>query len=153
MPTLRDLARSAREKAFRLKANADILTKNVAYSIHVVLAQATPIDTGRAVSNWRVSLGDAKSDFLDEAYFPGSKRSTANRNIDAAILQGKVAIAAYQFGLPIHIYNNVPYIGDLNRGTSGQAPPGFVQTSMLAGHAYAITVTSLMTAKLKVYNG
>lgn len=151
MPGLRDLAKSVRKKARLLEKNADILTKNIAYNIHIVLAQATPIDTGRAVSNWRVSLGSAKVDYLPEAYFPGSKRSTADQNIDAAVLQAKVAIAAYQFGKSLHIFNNVPYIDDLNRGSSGQAPTGFIQSSLLAGRAYAATVTSLISKPLKLY--
>jgi hypothetical protein len=33
----------------------------------------------------------------------------------------------------IFITNNVPYIGNLDAGTSAQAPSGFVRQSILAG--------------------
>lgn len=157
MANLKDLAKSFREKAKTLEANAKTLTQGVALAIDRAVVYATPIDTGRAVSNWRVFLSNSFSnphrDFLEEAYVPGLRRSTAMQNISAAILQGSVGIAAFKPGMTIHVYNNLPYIGDLNRGTSKQAPAGFVQTSLLAGSMYASSVTNLLTSKVRPYDG
>lgn len=85
----------------------------------------TPIDTGWASSNW----------------FPGLSRSRREADVldpdsgDVAEAQafqnaGIAKVLAYKLGRPVHITNNVKYIGALNGGSSKQAPKGFVQAAI-----------------------
>ena len=93
----------------------------------------TPVDTGRARSNWIVQVGSAPSGVI-EAYAEGSRLGRdESSNAAAALAQGEAAIANYVGGRgqAIHITNNVPYIGRLNEGYSAQAPEYFVETAVM----------------------
>ena len=81
---------------------------------------ATPVDTGKARSNWRVSIGRATSQDID-TYGPGATASASS------IAAGFAILAQYKPGQDVYIQNNVPYIGALNRGHSKQAPPGYIE--------------------------
>ena len=97
----------------------------------------TPVDTGTARSNWIVSLGEA-DDRTRDAYVPlegGDMGETGNA--EAAMAQGKAAIAASKPNQDIHITNNLDYIMDLNEGSSAQAPAAFVEEAVDAGVAAA----------------
>lgn len=130
-----------RQFALRIKAiangvevNAANVVRKVAVSIDSTVVMATPVDTGRARSNWIVELG-APSSVVRGAYSEGSEGSTEGANSRAAIEQGNATIAKYNGGSSIHITNNLPYIGKLNDGHSAQAPSGFVQSAVLDGAA------------------
>ena len=91
----------------------------------------TPVDKGRARSNWIVSLG-APSRTTVDPHVPGEGGSTAGANANAALAQGAAVIGGYS-GLihgSIAISNNLPYIGRLNTGYSKQAPAGFVEKAV-----------------------
>ena len=91
----------------------------------------TPVDKGRARSNWIVSLGAPSRSTVDP-YVPGKGGSTAGDNANAALAQGAAVIGGYS-GLihgSIVISNNLPYIGRLNAGSSKQAPAGFVEKAV-----------------------
>lgn len=84
------------------------------------LTRVTPVDTGRARGNWFVSI------------------DTPNRTIDdfrkarQAITEGLATINDVVNGKyrSIIISNNLPYIEELNRGTSTQAPKKFVESEI-----------------------
>lgn len=118
-------------RAERFEENVDRLVRKVAIVADQAVVSETPVDTGRARSNWIVSLGAAESNVI-EAYAPGAQGSTAAENTQAAINQGQSVIANYQGGLEIHITNNLPYIGELNNGSSAQAPADFVRLAIVA---------------------
>ncbi len=103
----------------------------------------TPVDTGRARSNWQVGVGDL--DLLDlDPYVPYPKGSGMNKsetaNAEATIAAGDSRLAGYTKG-DILLGNAVTnprdgegYIGELNAGTaSPQAGPNFVELAILAG--------------------
>ena len=92
---------------------------------------STPVDKGRARSNWIVALG-APSRATIEPYSPGEDGSTGGANTTAALAQGAAAIAGYsgQVHGAIAISNNLPYIERLNQGYSAQAPAGFVEKAV-----------------------
>lgn len=81
---------------------------------------ATPIDTGRARGNWQTSVSKSISlpvDSLDK-----SGGSTINK--------GEAVLSATK-GIKYPVYwisNNLPYIEELNRGSSQQAPAKFVES-------------------------
>ena len=112
--------------------NADKLVKKVALVIdsHVVLG--TPVDEGRARSSWVVGI--SKPSRLVPKNFPkgkdGSTRAEAGQK---SIKRAQERIASRKSGQTIVISNNVSYIGDLNDGTSDQAPKNFVELAILTG--------------------
>lgn len=113
-----------------VRTNAGNLVRKVAVAIDQTVVLGTPVDTGRARSNWQVSL-DNPADGTRAAFSPGTEQSTSGANARAAIAEGRATIAKHQDGQAIHITNNLPYIGRLNDGWSAQAPAGFVQDAVV----------------------
>lgn len=148
MSDLRQFAGRIRVMGKRIEKNADAMTRKVALAVDSAVVIATPVDTGRARSNWQVNLG-SPADGTREAYTPGAEGSTGGANAQAAIDQGRAEIAKYKGGSAIHITNNLPYIGRLNDGHSAQAPAGFVEKAVLVGVAAAQGAGSLLQDALK----
>jgi len=100
------------------------------------LVQSTPVDTGRAISNWQVGVGSAPADEIPP-HVPGTKGSTAEANRSIAEQLGDEQLAGYVSGRgqAIHIVNNAKHIGALNDGHSRQAPAGFVEAAVQRGRA------------------
>jgi hypothetical protein len=90
----------------------------------------TPVDTGRARSNWIAQIGSAPDTVID-AYVPGSLGDTEAANTQAALDQAEAVIKNYKGGQEIHITNNLPYIQRLNDGWSSQAPANFVEQGVM----------------------
>lgn len=135
MPSLRNFGKRMKQLSANVEKNADELVRKVALAVDSTVVMATPVDEGRARSNWQVNL-DAPATGTIEPYSPGREGSTGGENSRAAIEQGKAAIANYKGGSPssaIHITNNLPYIKRLNEGWSAQAPSGFVEKAVLTG--------------------
>ena len=85
----------------------------------------TPVDTGWARANWVPSITTPAKGTV-------GSRDAVSRSGQST---GKASLISYRLTSgPIHITNNVPYIGRLNDGSSKQAPRAFVQ----AGIARAI---------------
>ena len=127
---------SLEEFARRIKTYGRNVEKNVGRAIRETalvadreLVLATPVDTGRARSNWVVNLGSAVTDSYDP-YMLGKKGSTGAANAQAAIAQGSAVIGVRKNGQDIYISNNLPYIGRLNGGSSAQAPVQFVEQAV-----------------------
>lgn len=118
--------------AARIESGADRVTRQTALAVDQTVVMATPVDEGRARSNWQVRAGIAPSEVI-EPYAPGKGGSTGAQNTQAALDQGKIAISSAAPGQEIHITNNLPYIGPLNDGHSAQAPAGFVEQAVNAG--------------------
>ena len=126
----------------RMKVRGDQIEKGVnrtvrkvALAVDQAVVLATPVDTGRARSNWQVSIVSPITT-TRSAYSPGSKLGLGeSANANAAIEHAKQKIRARTLGQEIHITNNLHYIKDLNDGSSAQALPGFVEAAVLAGAA------------------
>jgi hypothetical protein len=110
--------------------NSGNLVRKVAVAVDRVVVFSTPVDTGRARSNWQVEL-DAPAEGTVEPFAAGSDGSTGADNAQAAVSAARETIAQHKNGQAIHITNNLPYIGKLNDGSSAQAPAGFVQESIM----------------------
>ena len=106
---------------------------------HVV--RGTPVDTGRARSNWQVGVGEVVTEDL-APYLPyekGTGSFAETENAQAAIEAGDERLKGYKKG-DIFIANDVrnpddgtPYIEDLDANSSTQAPRNFVNLAILAG--------------------
>ncbi len=87
----------------------------------------TPIDTGRAKASWLMRSNN-QNEKADIGKIFGKKlgRTEAKRY---AMLTLSYAWLFTQHDV-IHIYNDVPYITDLERGTSKQAPAGMAEVTV-----------------------
>lgn len=116
----------------RIVANTDKRKRVTALAIDQNVVQETPVDEGRARSNWQVSASTPVTSTVD-AYAPGTKGSTAAANTQAAIDQGQAVLSKEVLGQPVFIVNNLPYIRPLNEGHSAQVNPGFIERSINRG--------------------
>jgi hypothetical protein len=107
--------------------------RKVALLADQTVVLATPVDVGRARSNWLVQL-DTPSRRQIDTYVPGQAGSTAAPNVSEALAQGREVITRYDGDKnnAIVISNNLPYINRLNDGYSRQAPAGFVERAVQA---------------------
>lgn len=134
MASPRQFSRNIRRLAQRLEAGVEQRVRRTALAIDQAVVLGTPVDVGRARSNWQVTL-DAPAEGTRDAFVPGEGGATGAANARAAIAEGQQVIASYRIGQnrTIHITNNLPYIQALNDGSSAQAPAGFVEEAVQAG--------------------
>ena len=115
--TPKQFSKKAKKLAAEFEANSKRLPARVALTFVSVVATATPIDTGKAQGNWQVGIGRP---LLRQIHQPG------RFGADTAIMYAKHKLQHYKGNANIHVTNNLPYIGRLDRGHSKQAPRGFV---------------------------
>lgn len=128
-----DFSKSMQIRARAVSENADRLTRRIAIVADQAVVSATPVDTGRARSNWIASLDQANLS-THEPYAPGDTGSTGAANTQAALDQATRTVSGYNGDShkEIHLTNNLPYIERLNQGWSRQAPAGFVEEALAA---------------------
>lgn len=132
MVSLDNFSKSISLIASGIGINTNKLVKKVALVADQTVVIATPVDKGRARSNWITNLNSASSETI-EPYSAGDHLGTGETaNAAGAISQGSGVIAQRKSGQDIHITNNLPYIGKLNDGSSAQAPSDFVQKAVQA---------------------
>lgn len=99
---------------------ASIATRAIGLRVLSGVVMRTPVDTGRARANWQTSLGQGSGQPLDAEDTAGG----------ATIAKGAAVIGQQRGFTPIHLENNVPYIGKLEDGSSTQAPDGMVSNTL-----------------------
>lgn len=129
MPSLSQFAKRMKELGKRVEDNSDELVRKVAVAINTTVILATPVDTGRARSNWQIGIGYAPLS-TKISYGPNSERSVIQANNSIIKSYGTANKGQY-----IHITNNLPYIVPLNNGHSAQAPAGFVERAVTVAHS------------------
>lgn len=136
MDRLEDFAKRMNRIAVQVESNVEQAVRDCAKAVTKSVVENTPVDTGRAKSNWVVQL-DAPFSGQLPAHVPGVGGNSAEANSLAAIDRGLAVIDRYNVerNSSIHITNNLPYIGALNDGHSKQAPAGFVRTAVMEGLA------------------
>lgn len=130
-------AKRMKQRAKNVVFGVNKVKKLTALAVDQALVLGTPVDTGTARSNWIVSL-DVPNENTRDAYVPlidGDQSETANAK--EAIAQGKGAISQAKPEQAIYLTNNLGYIVALNEGHSAQAPAGFVEEAVDAGHRAA----------------
>lgn len=107
--------------AYKVKVEGTLenTVKKTALAVDAAVVFATPVDTGRARSNWIPSLNTPDTRTVE----PGQKPDA------------EAAISAYKLADTIYISNSLPYIQRLNEGHSKQAPAGFVDIAVRTGVA------------------
>jgi hypothetical protein len=132
MGNLNDLAdRLDKINAGINKAASDIAVK-VAETIVADLAFHTPVDTSKALSNWRVSLNTPISGNIGPHY-PGKFGSSQKLSAQETIAEARLILKVKLPGEKIYITNNLPYIQLLNDGTHSKQPGAFVERALLLG--------------------
>jgi hypothetical protein len=115
------------EKAYKKKVIGGVenAVKKAALFLDGQLVQRTPVDTGRARSNWLASLGNPKTEAVEAT--------------QAAQALGRNSSIISKFNVllnkTVFIANNLPYITRLNEGSSNQAPAGFVDDAIMVTKA------------------
>lgn len=122
-----DPAREFAQAVDRVYDRANRWIRSVIIQADTNLVTRTPVDTGRARSNWRIGVNGRVAGIV------------APRSPNAAIAEAESRARRFTpFAFrgngdrEANITNNVSYIGDLNRGRSRQAPAGFVQDSIIS---------------------
>lgn len=127
------LAVAMQEMARRVERNTEAGVRRVALAVDQAVVFATPVDTGRARSNWIASVDKVFFGTV-KPYAKGEKLGLGERaNAQAALSQAAQVVAGYKLGSVVYIANNLPYIRALNDGWSAQAPAGFVEAAVQAG--------------------
>jgi hypothetical protein len=108
-----------------VEANANQKKRAIALAVDQAVVMGTPVDTGRARANWQAGLNSPV----------GGETAQTDKGGASTIARNAGVIGASGPGEAIHLTNNVPYIGELNRGSSKQAPAGFVETAVQQGAA------------------
>ena len=130
MANLNDLNARVRQVQVDIDNLINNSVVNLVIAILRDLLNNTPVDTGKAISNWQVSLtGPIRNEI--ESYSVGTAGSTKNVVIANAIGQAVGILAARRPHQPIYLGNAVPYIVRLNQGSSRQAPAGFIDSAFL----------------------
>lgn len=108
-----DLDRAYQKKVVQL---TEAVVRKTALGIDAEIVAQTPVDTGRARSNWLPSINTPRNDTVEIGQKPEM-----------------VSVAAgYKLDDTIFIANNLPYIERLNNGWSGQQPtPSWVEATVL----------------------
>jgi hypothetical protein len=142
------LGADVRLYAANLDHNASRVMRRVALACDQALVLATPVDTGRARSNWQMSL-HAPIEGVISSYVFGQKGSTGPAVAGLAMEQAKTALEAHKSGVLIHLVNNVEYMPALNAGHSAQAPALFIQKGISAAvDAFNSVGSGLLLRKL-----
>lgn len=100
------------------------LVPRTALVVHSVVVLGTPVDTGRARGSWLVEISRPAE---------GTAESPADFGFVASRTKAETKLGGYKNQGEVHLTNNLPYIGALNRGHSQQAPEGFVEDAIAAG--------------------
>lgn len=144
--TLAALDKALNRIAEEIVAGVVLLKQDIAREVAETIIEETPVDTGKARSNWVTTERGAYGNIIDAyapipsmykpPYIKGAQRSeTANRG--AAVKQNALAIDGNKIDSSIHITNNLPYIERLSEGYSKQTASGMVGRAVAAGVAVA----------------
>lgn len=105
--------------------------KRLVLRIDRELKRATPVDTGWARANWLPSIGAPITGYPGPR--PGGEEVAAAVSRAQSEQNRAMAEIATSYTLdkgPIWISNNVPYVEQLNEGSSTQAPSNFISIAI-----------------------
>lgn len=129
------LAVDLRATARRVRVESNKLMKRMVHATATTAIRATPVDTGKARSNYIGSIGVGSS-VRREPYAPGDKLGIGeSANAEAAVAQVDRAASTFDVSRDstFVISNNVEYIHKLDRGTSAQnRAGGFAKLGIMA---------------------
>lgn len=110
----------------QLERFAERAIRKITLDITANLIESTPVDTGWARANWIPSLTRPVQDTA------GTRRQAESGSVSSGRqTAGQAEILSYRLSRGrVFITNNVPYILELNDGSSRQAPSGFIEAAV-----------------------
>ena len=121
---LSDLVTALSDLRHDVKIEADEMVNEVALKLVTELAYTTPVDTSKALSNWRVTNRQILG--VRDAHVEGEGGSTRKASALRTIANARRVINRRKSGGKLTVYNAAPYIRRLDDGWSSQQPPGFI---------------------------
>lgn len=106
-------------RRFSVKAgeSSDRIVRAITLSLFNGIIRDTPVDTGRARGNWQTTVGAPASGEVDRV----------GASVSIAEVESNTPPGA---GQETYLANDLPYIVQLEEGTSKQAPEGMVKRNM-----------------------
>lgn len=135
MTDLSNFARRIRVQANRVEPGVEEAVIECSSAVSRELVESTPVDTGRAITNWDAAVGRVPIGYRPTAAVPGQGGDTREANVASALSRMLSAISQYRVGKSVNITNSAPYINKLNAGSSLQAPAGFIEAAIQRGRA------------------
>lgn len=89
------------------------------------LIAATPVDTTKAESNWLVGIGQPRKSEVE------ARGETREASGAAVYAEADRVLRTVKAGETVYLTNPTKYIGQLNAGSSSQAPAGFIEAAGL----------------------
>lgn len=129
-----------RDTKGRFKIHDTTIIANTALIMLETAIDATPVDTGRAVSNWQISAEGLREAVEIEPYFPGNGGSTAIECMNAAKRVAKRDIRSWNKVADLHVVNPVDYVIYLNDGTTNRPGVFMIERAVAAGQAYVRSI-------------
>lgn len=120
---LKSLNKKFDKIANRVGVSVTTLQKKLAFDIFAGIVADTPVDTGRAMNGWNISVGSPNHETPDSGGTPGSIQGSKEG-------QAATEMAGLQPFSTVWISNALPYIVSLNEGSSNQAPASFVERNI-----------------------
>lgn len=111
--------------ARRIKVAPEKVVKKISFQLFRRIIEKTPVDTGRARASWNISIGRADPSVAPEGEYrsnPGGLAAKAMQVMAGYGADGRLPV--------VIISNNLPYIVELDKGSSKQAPVGMVALSV-----------------------
>ena len=113
----------------KTKISMDKVVRKVTFDLFGEVVMRTPVDTGMARSNWQLGINERPTGIVDDAKRRINKQrndkwgsyKTAKTVISAPMMANLSNVKA---GGVNYIANNLPYIKQLEYGSSKQAPQG-----------------------------
>lgn len=115
-----------------LVVNASKTIRQAALAADREAVLRTPVKTGKARINWKLSAKRPKTNIIDG---PGTNKVDTNRQVASAkaLIDASNAIKGWKIGMGnIFIANPVHYIDDLDKGSSAQARAGMTTFAIAA---------------------
>lgn len=110
--------------AEKVGVDGETLFRKFTFDVFGGIVEATPIDTGRAMNNWNIAIGQPDFTVID---LGGDKGSILGQKQ----VEGVTVLEGVRLGQVVFITNSVDYIEFLNAGSSKQAPAAFVERTIL----------------------
>lgn len=102
------------------------ISVEVVKTVRERIAERTPKLTGRAAGSWNASVGTPNYSYQPETF----------NDVSGSVDAGQVNLENFKLGDRAYVSNGIPYISDLNNGSSRKAPAGFVEASVQEVHSY-----------------
>ena len=109
--------------AARIGVEVGTVVKKLSFDIFADVVGGTPVDTGRAMNNWVISVGSPSRVVHEEGGSAGSIEASKAGNATTTL----ASVTNFD---TVWISNNLPYIGALEEGSSKQAPSGWVAAAI-----------------------